>query len=92
MNRDGACASAEEVQACRPFLERELALTGARMAMTFGQFAAKGLMMGAAARGKVMHYGASGLPVVATYHPDDLLQRPEDKASLGRPVPGKVGA
>jgi DNA polymerase len=34
------------VIACRPFLERELALTGARMAMTFGQFAAKGLMMG----------------------------------------------
>jgi DNA polymerase len=68
------------VIACRPFLERELALTGARMAMTFGQFAAKGLMMGPAARGKVMHYGAQQLPVVATYHPDDLLRKPEDKA------------
>jgi DNA polymerase len=71
---------AEEVIACRPFLDRELALTGARMAMTFGQFAAKGLMMGPAARGKVMHYGAQQLPVVATYHPDDLLRKPEDKA------------
>lgn len=72
--------SAEELLACRPFLERELALTGASMAMTFGQHAAKGLMMGPAARGKVMRYGAAELPVVATYHPDDLLRRPEDKA------------
>ncbi|MYM68029.1 uracil-DNA glycosylase [Pseudoduganella sp. FT55W] len=72
--------SADEVIACRPFLDRELALTGARMAMTFGQFAAKGLMMGPAARGKVMHYGEKQLPVVATYHPDDLLRKPEDKA------------
>lgn len=72
--------SAEEVLACRPFLERELALTGARMAMTFGQFAAKGLMMGPVARGKVMHYGPRQLPAVATYHPDDLLRKPEDKA------------
>lgn len=79
---DGAdrAPSIDELTACRPFLERELALTGATMAMTFGQYAAKGLMMGAAARGKVMRYGAAGLPVVATYHPDDLLRKPEDKA------------
>lgn len=72
--------SAQELQACRPYLERELALTGATLAMTFGQHAARGLMLGAAARGSVMAYGAAGLPVVATYHPDDLLQRPQDKA------------
>lgn len=72
--------SGEEVMACRPYLERELALTGARMGMTFGHFAAKGLMLGPAARGKVMRYGASQLPVVATYHPQDLLGKPEDKA------------
>ncbi|WP_374362940.1 uracil-DNA glycosylase [Pseudoduganella danionis] len=72
--------SASELQACRPYLERELALTGATLAITFGQHAARGLMLGAAARGSVMAYGASGLPVVATYHPDDLLQRPQDKA------------
>ncbi|SHN32781.1 DNA polymerase [Duganella sacchari] len=77
---DDRTPGADEVLACRPFLERELALTSATMAMTFGQFAAKGLMMGPAARGKVMHYGAQQLPVVATYHPDDLLRKPEDKA------------
>lgn len=66
-----------EVTACRPFLERELALTGAQMVLTLGQLAAKGLL-GAASRGKVHRYGE--LPVVATYHPDDLLRKPEDKA------------
>jgi DNA polymerase len=70
----------DELTACRPYLHRELQLTGASMVMTFGQHAAKGLMMGPAARGKVMRYGDAGLPVVATYHPDDLLRRPEDKA------------
>lgn len=70
----------DELTACRPYLHRELQLTGASMAMTFGQHAAKGLMMGPAARGKVMRYGDAELPVVATYHPDDLLRRPEDKA------------
>lgn len=70
----------DELTACRPYLHRELELTGAAMVMTFGQHAAKGLMMGPAARGKVMRYGAAELPVVATYHPDDLLRRPEDKA------------
>ncbi|MFA9216036.1 MAG: uracil-DNA glycosylase [Sphingomonadaceae bacterium] len=67
----------DEVTACRPFLERELALSGARRVLTFGQVAAKGLL-GAAARGKVHQHGAWS--VVATYHPDDLLRKPQDKA------------
>ncbi|MBJ7313022.1 uracil-DNA glycosylase [Rugamonas sp. CCM 8940] len=67
----------DEVAACRPFLERELVLSGATMLLTLGQAAARGLL-GAAARGKVLRHGA--LPVVATYHPEDLLRRPEDKA------------
>jgi DNA polymerase len=81
-NPDGSdrAPTVDELTACRPFLDRELELSGATMAMTFGQFAAKGLMMGPAARGKVMRYGAAELPVVATYHPDDLLRKPEDKA------------
>lgn len=76
---DGAdrLPSAEEVMACRPFLEREIALSGASLALTMGQGAAKGLL-GVAARGKVHDY--AGLPVVATYHPQDLLRKPQDKA------------
>lgn len=67
----------EQLAACRPFLERELELAGTKLILTLGQPAAKGLL-GAAARGRVLRHGA--LPVVATYHPDDLLRRPEDKA------------
>ncbi|WP_295997093.1 uracil-DNA glycosylase [Rugamonas sp.] len=68
----------DEVTACAPYLERELALTGAAMIVTFGQAAVRRLLGATAARGKVLRHGA--LPVVATYHPDDLLRRPEDKA------------
>ncbi len=68
---------AEELQACRPYLERELALTQAKVIVTFGHSAGKGLL-GAAARGRIMLHGS--VPVVATYHPADLLKKPEEKA------------
>jgi DNA polymerase len=69
--------SAGELAACRPYLERELALTGAGLGLTLGGVTAKGLL-GVAARGKVLRHGE--LPVVATFHPADLLKKPEDKA------------
>jgi DNA polymerase len=67
----------EELAACRPYLERELALAGSRAVITLGHTAGKGLL-GAAARGKVLRLGQ--VPVVATYHPADLLRKSEDKA------------
>jgi DNA polymerase len=68
--------AAPELAACRPYLQRELELTEAKLALTLGGVTAKGLL-GAAARGRVLAYGE--LPVVATFHPADLLRRPEDK-------------
>ncbi|WP_338759165.1 uracil-DNA glycosylase [Massilia sp. METH4] len=72
--------AADELSACRPYLERELALTGAGMALTLGGVTAKGLL-GMAARGKVLNFDHAhgALPVVATFHPADLLKKPEDK-------------
>ena len=69
--------TADELAACRPYLQRELALTGAGLALTLGGVTAKGLL-GMAARGKVLRHGE--LPVVATFHPADLLNKPADKA------------
>ena len=69
--------SAEELQACRPYLERELELTQAKVIIAFGHTTGKGLL-GAAARGRIMLHGE--IPVVATYHPADLLKKPEEKA------------
>ncbi|MBB3221796.1 uracil-DNA glycosylase [Pseudoduganella umbonata] len=80
---DGAdrLPAADELAACRPYLQRELALTGAGLGLTLGGVTAKGLL-GMAARGKVLRldHAGGGLPVVATFHPADLLKKPEDKA------------
>lgn len=69
--------SAEELQACRPYLQRELELTQAKVIVAFGHGTGKGLL-GAAARGRIMLHGS--VPVVATYHPADLLKKPQEKA------------
>lgn len=78
-NEDGSLRApgAQELQACRPYLERELELTQAKVVVAFGHTTGKGLL-GAAARGRIMMHGQT--PVVATYHPADLLKRPEEKA------------
>ncbi|WP_312510470.1 uracil-DNA glycosylase [Massilia sp.] len=76
--------SAEEVAACRPFLERELALSGARTVLTLGQVAANGLLGRplqeplAGLRGQTHRFGAK--PLVTTLHPGELLRRGADKA------------
>ena len=78
-NEDGSqrLPTQEELQACRPYLERELQLTQARVIVAIGHAAGKGLL-GAAARGRILMHAQT--PVVATYHPSDLLKRPEEKA------------
>ena len=74
----------EEVEACRPYLERELALSGAATVLTLGQVAANGLLgrpLGeplAGVRGAVHQLGE--VPLVATLHPGELLRRGQDKA------------
>ena len=74
----------DEAQACRPYLEREVALTGAGMVLTMGQIAANGLLGKplaeplSASRGAVHALGE--VPLVATLHPGELLRRGADKA------------
>ena len=73
-----------EIAACRPFLEREVALTNASAVLTLGQVAANGLLGRplqeplAGARGDVYQLGE--VPLVATLHPGELLLRSEGKA------------
>jgi DNA polymerase len=73
-----------EARACRPYLEREVALTGAGMVLTMGQIAANGLLDKplaeplSASRGAVHALGEVAL--VATLHPGELLRRGADKA------------
>jgi DNA polymerase len=76
--------SADEAAACRPFLERELALCGAATVLTLGQIAANALLGKplqeplAGARGSV--HRLNGVALVATLHPGELLRRGADKA------------
>jgi uracil-DNA glycosylase family 4 len=76
--------SAEEAAACRPYLERELALSGAGTVLTLGQIAANGLLGKplqtalAGSRGKV--HQLANVRLIATLHPGELLRRGADKA------------
>jgi DNA polymerase len=76
--------TAEQAAACRPYLDRELALTGAATMLSLGQIAANALLGKplqealAGARGSV--HEVNGVPLVATLHPAELLRRGADKA------------
>lgn len=76
--------TADEAAACRPFVERELALCGAGTVLTLGQIAANALLGKAlqeplaGTRGSV--HQLNGVPLVATLHPGELLRRGADKA------------
>ncbi|QYF93613.1 uracil-DNA glycosylase [Massilia sp. PAMC28688] len=76
--------TADEAAACRPYLEREVALTGASMVLTLGQIAANALQDKplqealAGSRGQV--HAFREVKLVATLHPGELLRRGADKA------------
>jgi DNA polymerase len=76
----------EEAAACRPYLERELALTGAETVLTLGQIAANTLLGRplaeplAGVRGQAHPLRTNGATLVATLHPGELLRRGGDKA------------
>jgi uracil-DNA glycosylase family 4 len=71
-----------ELDACEPFLQRQLALVKPRVILAMGRFAVQSLLRTDEAvgrlRGRVHRY--QGVPLVVTYHPAYLLRNPEDKA------------
>ena len=68
-----------ESAACRPYFERELALLQPRTIVTLGSMAAAGINPGEKpVRGKVRQLGSAS--VVATFHPEMLLQDETGKA------------
>ncbi len=76
--------TADEAAACKPYLERELALCGASTVLTLGQIAANALQGKplssplAGSRGQVHQF--NGVNLVTTLHPGELLRRGTDKA------------
>ena len=68
-----------ESAACRPYVERELALLQPRTILTLGSMAAAGINPGEKpVRGTVRQLG--GASVIATFHPEMLLQDETGKA------------
>jgi uracil-DNA glycosylase family 4 len=71
-----------EVEACRPYLDRQIALIGPGLIVALGKSAATTLLNVEASiaslRGRVHRY--QGVPLIVTYHPAYLLRNLPDKA------------
>jgi uracil-DNA glycosylase len=79
-NRDPA---PEEVASCLPYLQRQIELLRPRLMLAVGRIAAQNLLATdtpiSKLRGRVHQFGASGIPLIATYHPAYLLRSPSEK-------------
>ena len=72
----------EEVQACIPFLYRQIELVNPRLILCVGRIAAQTLLETSDTIGKlrgVVHRIASDRPMIVTYHPAYLLRSPAEK-------------
>ncbi len=80
-NRD---PEADEVEACRPYLDRQIELVRPKLIVALGRVAAQRLLDTDAPlsrlRGPLYHYGAARTPLLITYHPAYLLRSPREKA------------
>jgi DNA polymerase len=78
----------EEASACRPYLERQIALLQPKLIVSLGAVSANNLLGNSEAvgrmRGKHHHYqpgdGAEPIPLLVTYHPSYYLRSPAEKA------------
>lgn len=72
----------EEVEACVPYLKRQIELIQPKLILASGRFAVQFLLGREASiaslRGRVHDY--QGIPVIVTYHPAYLLRNPPEKA------------
>jgi DNA polymerase len=80
--------SLDESAACRPYLDRQIALLKPAIVVALGKVAALALLHAdpktpvGALRGVVHRYG--NVPLVVTYHPAYLLRKPLDKSKSWR--------
>ena len=72
----------DEMAACRPFLDRQIALIAPRVVVALGRVAAQALLASDAPLGRLRggDHTYRGIPLVVTYHPAYLLRSPAEKA------------
>jgi DNA polymerase len=80
-NRD---PEADEIEACEPYLIRQLELIKPRMIVTLGRFAAQALLQTKAPIGRLRGewHEYQGIPLMPTYHPAYLLRTPSGKKDV----------
>lgn len=80
-NRD---PEADEVEACRPYLEQQIKLIKPKLIVGLGRIAAQRLLATdqplSKLRGPLHSYGDTRTPLFITYHPAYLLRSPREKA------------
>lgn len=73
----------EEVEACFPYLIRQIALIRPKLILAVGRIAAQNLLGTTAPlgrlRGQVHRFGEFNTPLIVTYHPAYLLRSPGEK-------------
>ena len=76
----------EEAEACRGFLDRQIALIRPRVIVALGRVAAQNLLGSSEPLGRLRdrEHSYQGIPLVVTYHPAYLLRSPGDKAKAWR--------
>jgi DNA polymerase len=74
----------EEMAACRPFLERQLAAIAPEVIVTLGKCAAQVLLQDSSAVGELRGHWHQfrSIPVMPTYHPAYLLRNPASKREV----------
>jgi DNA polymerase len=74
----------DELEACRPYIRRQVAIIQPKVIVTLGRFALQSLIEKAygisAARGQWLEY--NGVKVMPTYHPAYLLRTPSAKKEV----------
>ncbi|MEL6477951.1 MAG: uracil-DNA glycosylase [Pseudomonadota bacterium] len=80
--------SEQETAAFLPFVERHIALAGPKVLLTIGNTPTKTLLATTQGirrmRGNWQTHGASGLPLLPSFHPAYLLRQPAEKAQAWR--------
>jgi DNA polymerase len=74
----------DEVQACNPFLKRQLAVIRPKIVCCLGTFAAQNLLQSDVPISKLRgrFFDIDGMRVIATFHPAYLLRSPDKKREV----------
>ncbi|MCP4011402.1 MAG: uracil-DNA glycosylase [Proteobacteria bacterium] len=76
----------DELQACEPFLLKQIQLLQPKVIVALGRISAQALLRSdqplGRLRGQVYQYGPNQIPLIVTYHPAYLLRQPADKAKV----------